>query len=231
VDVSNLLLKFRYLKSEKSRCDKIVKESKSEFFSEIRSIQCDLNVRDKELDEVTSHGFNRNVEQNVEDENDECEPDGDEDYSIRHSHPDWVKKLFKKIAFLTHPDKVPENLAEEIKDRLDTFYKRAVSSYDTDSHMDLIEIGFDLGLDVTGIDKKDISSLEDECESIEKDIKLLKESLFWIWFHSSRKEKDTILSDFIKARGWDSASSQMRKSHPGKPGQSVAWIRKKLGKS
>ena len=71
--------------------------------------------------------------------------------------------------------------------------------------------------------------LDDKCLIIQKEISDLKDTLYWVWYHSSPGQKNQILSKFVQERGWAKASSMARKSKKGNhPGKGIAAIRRKL---
>jgi hypothetical protein len=60
-------------------------------------------------------------------------------------------------------------------------------------------------------------------------ISAYKNSLYWQWAHSSDEEKEKILHEFAKLRGWTSKESPRKKSRKGHgqhPGKSISQIKK-----
>tara|TARA_Y100000310_G_C20700775_1_gene829660 strand:- start:7043 stop:7729 length:687 start_codon:yes stop_codon:yes gene_type:complete len=223
-DVKNILLKFRYLKSELERSENIVSDAQIEFFQRTGRIQKDLNVFDGAFDDKFSTS-NKNCEA---DNSHEVPEEDDEDDTIdeKDEKPSWAKKLFRKIATITHPDKIPENLSDDVKDQFLNYYKTAVESYESESFLDLLDIGNSLGVDLQKLEKIDLCEMKLEIRSMEKDISDLQSSFYWIWWHSDDGQKSELIREFVKESGWETSRSQSKKSRDGHPGQSVSWLRK-----
>ena len=220
-DVKNLLLKFRYLKNEYQRASDIVTSAQREFFNRIATIQKNLNVFDPALDDK----FSPRVENTKEDNFSNYEDDHDEPPK-KDEKPGWAKKLFRKIATITHPDKIPETLGDDVKKQFLTFYKTATEAYEKEEFLDLLDIGSSLGVDLSKIGKIDTNNIRSEVKNIEKEIQNLKSSFYWGWWHATDKKKSELIKEFIKERGWETARSQSKKSRSGHPGKSISWSRK-----
>lgn len=225
--IKNLLLKFRYLKNELERVDTIVSESKKQFLDRSRKIQKDLNVYDS--------GFDRPFEKRYDESNYKKDDSQEINYDcnddvVKSKKPAWSKKLFRKIATITHPDKIPENLSDVVKDKFLNFYQSATESYESNSFLDLIDIGENLGIKIEDMGNIDISSLNSKIKTIEDRIFELKSTIFWEWWHMSKEQKREVIKKFVKDRGWESARAQSKKSRPGHPGTSISQSRKKMQK-
>ena len=231
INVSSVLLRFKYLKNEKCVVDDIIQKTKIEIKSLIASIQKTINVFDLDLD-TPYHIPEKNV--NTRDaegfhSSENQEDVGEEAGKAQHeSPPPWAKKVFRKIATITHPDKLPSNLSPSLKKNLDNFYKQAVDAYEDLNLLEILEISHSLGMEMPDIDQETLRKFEQDCKTLEVEVSQLKLSEFWIYSQSSLEKKEKMISEFIKTKGWDTSSSQRKKSRPGHPGQSISWLRKNM---
>ena len=215
-NLKKTLLKIRYLEEEYSDCLDIFNKAKVEITGVIRQAHSDLNVFDKDIDGKFSH-----VQQPAEETDD----------SDRRDPPQWAKRLFRKIAMITHPDKIPDTLSESVKDKFLGMYQKSKVSIDDADYVILIMIASDLNIDVSSLNIDDHKMFDTKQRDIEKKISELKRSVEWIWFHSSDEKRAKILSEFINQRGWTSREAGRKKSRSGSgnhPGKSLSWARSKI---
>jgi hypothetical protein len=229
-DIKNLFLKFKYLKSELERSEHVVDISKKEFYDRVLNLQKDLNVYDKSFDSQFSSREDKTVDSNFQNSEFSEQIDPPET-NKKTSQPPWAKKLFRKIATITHPDKVPESLDSTVKDQFLNFYKSAAKSYNEESFLDLIDIADRLGIEVTGVSPSDIDNLNLEINDIEVKINKLRSTIFWDWWHMDELQKNEAIKEFVRHRGWENNRSQAKKSREGHPGKSISWYRKKIKKN
>lgn len=95
--------------------------------------------------------------------------------------PPWAKKLYKKIALVSHPDKT---FSDPRKDKLSKVFSESARAMAAGDYEKLLGYALDLDLDITsdGIDttpllKKRITDIKQEISSIEK-------SMEWLWGES-----------------------------------------------
>lgn len=98
-----------------------------------------------------------------------------------------IKKLYREIVKVTHPDKINDLLKNEV-------YLNATNSYDEDNIIDMIYYihKLDIDFDYTQLD---IESLKTEIENIKLQIKMYESTLHYKWFYNNKDEK--ILKSYI----------------------------------
>jgi len=215
VNLKKILLKIRYLEEEYSDCLDIFNKAKVEIMGVIRQTHSDLNVFDKDIDGKFY----------------QVKPLEETDDSDRREPPRWAKKLFRKIAMITHPDKIPDTLSESVKDKFLVMYQKSKVSIDDGDYVSLIMIASDLNINISSSKINNSKMFDDKQRDIEKKISELKRSVEWIWFHSSDEKRGEILREFINQRGWTSKEATRKKSRSGPgnhPGKSLSWARSKI---
>lgn len=205
--VNKLTLKIRYLKAELDECQQIYDEAKIEFFNSAVEKKDKLGIED---DEVSNEFLNddRDIEVSQSDDSGDLDDinhtDADKFYENDIvEKPPWVKKIFRKIALMTHPDKVPQSLDKTLKEKLIGIYKKAAESYKSDNYINLLESAGDLGVDFTVDDDEFILFLRDEITALEKKILEIKSSAIWQWTHADDDVKSDIMNIFANIRGWN----------------------------
>ena len=232
-NIKKSILFIKYLKEEESECSKVCEEGRREFEESIRQAHYDFNIYDQALDTPVLQNDKEHDSNNIDNSNDECNAfDSDKnekESSSKPDHPDWVKPLFRKVVMITHPDKVPESLGHSIRSRMMEIYMGSKVALDSREYVDLVILADDI--DVSLPEKKIFESkiFDKKSDLLSKKIQNLKQSTYWIWANSSDEEKEKILKEFIKKRGWLSKESKLKRSRSGSgkhPGKSAAQIKK-----
>jgi hypothetical protein len=218
------ILKLKYLEEEHEECMEIHEKSHHEFEKIIRQLHSNLNVFDQALDSP----FQENKKYKDEVDQDRVEADITDESLKKNNQPKWAKKIFRKIAMVTHPDKIPKDLDEAMSKRLIGMYQKAKDSIGQSEYADLIMIASDLDIDLQKIEIDNLNFFKKKEEDLKNKIKKIKSSVFWIWAHSSDDQKDKIVQEFIRSRGWTSSESLRKRSRSGvgkNPGKSLSWAR------
>ena len=106
------------------------------------------------------------------------------------NRPDKLKKLYKKLASYTHPDKGGSN----------ELFQKVNNSYESNNLMDLLNMAglYELDYDV---DDSDESILEKNLHEIEIEINRMKSTLAWAWGRGDTETKLNVLSEVEKQTG------------------------------
>jgi|LWDU01.1.fsa_nt_gi hypothetical protein len=225
--------KTEFLREEFFETKEIHDAAKLAVLSQIKTIQSELNVYDADLDAGFDNTKSKEKIEAPGARSPEYSPEEgeiDTESACILKHPLWVKKLYRKISVKVHPDKL---LTEEFdeKERKGKLYNEATLAYAEGDYAGLIMIAIDLKLAIPDIDAI-IDILNKKCIQYVKDTQHLKSTLFWSWHCSNSQQKQEILREFVKVKGWTVPGAAMKKSRPSHhPGKSVAWFRKKLTES
>jgi len=147
-----------------------------EFFSQIEdktppapdSLEIDLAKKFQEYTK-TQDGF-----EEVEDEIGQSE-------DTKQEIPEWAKKLFKKIALMTHPDRVSD---EGMREELQKIFLRASTALESGNFEDLVGAAVELKLDSGLEDRALIPLLETRVRKIKYDIATIENTVEWTWGES-----------------------------------------------
>ena len=101
-----------------------------------------------------------------------------------------LKDIFKKIAILTHPDKIKKDDTE--KEEKEELYKRAASAVEVEDENTLKEIASQLNLNVFESKEEEIKFLLEAIAKMKKRIHQIRNSAAWVWYHAEEKNKENI---------------------------------------
>jgi hypothetical protein len=211
-ELSRASLFFRYIREENEHHKMLFERGKREMLESLRHVRPDPEAASKEAPQPT------------------VRPDPkmpaaeDLDAAQKTSSDSDVKRLYRKIARETHPDKTDKmGLSQKESEKRSNAYKRATeaaASLDIDT---LVEIAVDFEID-TGLDNLLIAdSLRRRAKLLEDEISKIKSSVEWFWIHAADERKIEIIKEICKRNGWiyvteDQITDAVRRAlgvHPG----------------
>jgi len=102
-----------------------------------------------------------------------------------------MKKLYRDIAKLTHPDKI-------VSEKLNDLYLKSTKFYKNSDITGIYYLCDELGITYE-IDDKDNEMISNKINNLKNRITFMESTLTWRWFHSeSEKEKEQIVLSYIK---------------------------------
>lgn len=120
----------------------------------------------------------------------------------RIKSPSWAKKLFKKIAKETHPDKLEHlPISEEQRAEKKKMYLDSLSSINDGDFFSLVDTAIRLGVDTEMSHDEIKKYLNKKVDKIENQIKNIKSKFSWVWFHSDDPTRTFIIQSTCKAYG------------------------------
>lgn len=109
-----------------------------------------------------------------------------------------ISKLYKKIVFLTHPDSIPANEKEQLKQKRTKQFLQAQEAYRNKNWFLICEIAMELGIDIPEPNKKQLKWIEEESSKVKERIAHIKTLYAWVW-HTSEDNKDGIMEHYVKS--------------------------------
>ena len=101
-----------------------------------------------------------------------------------------VKKIYREIVKLTHPDKV------KVK-KLNDLYLKATEYYDSDDISGLYTICNELDIEYE-LDESDNESILSKIKSLKGKIGFIESTFTWKWYSAKDKEKENLILNYIQ---------------------------------
>ena len=109
--------------------------------------------------------------------------------------PEEMKKLWKMIAAVSHPDKTKNDPKKT------DLYKRAAAAWKNKSYDELYRVALELGIDPPDASEESIAVLGGISTDLEKKLKESEESVLWMWGTTSLDKKQGIIDIYLRSRG------------------------------
>ena len=110
-----------------------------------------------------------------------------------------LKKIFHKIAEITHPDKACSRGThpQEVR-RLENLFKIATDAYHAQNWYTLYSLALSLNIEVEDLSDKHVEWIEDEIRKTLSNITAIENLLPWIWYHGEEHIKYLALQDYFR---------------------------------
>jgi|688.fasta_scaffold349595_2 hypothetical protein len=206
LQLKKLLKELEYIESDFEYRSELISEADNEFIKSINNfldIHPDIkDIYDKKINEKIDQSIKKNQESNPITELEVTEDIEEEpiyESVIDNMVTDLVetnvklKKLYREIVKLTHPDKIK-------KSNLNDIYIKATQFYNFNDKIGIYRICSELNIDYD-IDDDDEIFISERIDSLRKRISFLESTFTYKWFESeSEEEKNKIMVEYIKLR-------------------------------
>lgn len=206
LQLKKLLKELEYIESDFEYRSELISEADNEFIKSINNfldIHPDIkDMYDKKINEKIDKSIKKNQESNPITELEVTEDIEEEpiyESVMDNMVTDLVetnvklKKLYREIVKLTHPDKIK-------KQNLNDIYIKATQFYNFNDKIGIYRICSELNIDYD-IDDDDEIFISERIDSLRKRISFLESTFTYKWFESeSEEEKNRIMVEYIKLR-------------------------------
>lgn len=129
----------------------------------------------------------------------DIEPEASEKEEADTSKSDELKKLFRKIASETHPDKVAANgFSDKEINKREKIFKRALRAYNDNNLYVLYSIATELDIDIGSISEEYINWIEEDIRNTMGEIAIISNQIAWVWYIGDKKRKFLALRQYFK---------------------------------
>jgi len=187
----SLALKIEHLRLELEEREDAIKDIERSFMEELSKIetedvQKENSVNDHHQVVMIDDQENDNREENFE----EIKTESTEE------KPEEIKKIWKSIAALTHPDKTKDDPEKTL------LYKKALDAYNNGSYDEIYRIAAQLGISIPEeATENSINSLESISKNLEEKIKSTEGSVLWLWGKTNPAKRQGIIDLYLHAKG------------------------------
>jgi len=140
------------------------------------------------------------VNQKTETEQAQEEPSGDsqpERKEIkRHEAPKRLRDVYKKIAKITHPDKL-KGMSELEQLQKELLFKKAQQAVSSGDYVELMDVALHLNIQFPEPTEEDTKHVRKKIENTRNKINKIERSAAWQWYHAKEKDKPSVMKDYI----------------------------------
>jgi len=193
LQTKKLFKELEYMESDFEYRNEIISEADSEFISKVNNF-LEEHPKLKEIydDKIDSH-IQQSILRNTEEVIELFEEEVIEQEIFEEVKLPKVKKLYREIVKLTHPDKVDQK-------SLNDLYLTANKYYDQNDKIGLYKVCTELEIDYD-LDDEDNQIIESKIDDLKRRIEFLESTFTWQWINTDgEKEKLEMMIQFIKMR-------------------------------
>jgi len=108
-----------------------------------------------------------------------------------------LKKLFRKIVFKSHPDRLDSDISELERIRLVSLYEQAVSAHDDKNWALMVVTAIKLDVELPEEAEEMVDKIEDEAKELEEKINSTTSGIAWQFYHAVEEEKEKIVENYL----------------------------------
>ena len=194
LQVKKLLKELEYIESDFEYRNEIINEADTEFIGKL-NLFLDKHPDIKELyNKKIDITINQNILKNSQEIIDYIEEEMIDDITTEEEPKlPKVKKLYREIVKLTHPDRTDSK-------NLNEFYIQATKYYDNNDKLGIYRICSNLDIDYE-LDDEDNTIIEEKIDNLKRRIEFLESTFTWIWMKTEGdKDRTELMVDFIRLR-------------------------------
>jgi len=108
-----------------------------------------------------------------------------------------LKKLFRKIVFKCHPDRLPTGTSESEKAKMQDLYEKAVLAHDRDNWGLMVVVAIKLDIKLPKEAEDMVGRISEETDGLKNQITQLTNSFAWQWYHSQDEIQKKMVEDYL----------------------------------
>jgi hypothetical protein len=200
LEIKKLLKELDFIESDFTYKSEVIQEADSSFIKTVNELLEEhpllKEVFDKKINSKIDYIFEKKdeeIKEKIESSNEE-EVFIEDDFVVVEKFVDQkVKKLYREIAKITHPDKIDNR-------KLNDLYLRATNCYDNNDRPGTYSICDELDIDYEP-DESDNQTISNKITDIKGKITFIESTMTWNWYHSDdEKAKEQMILRYIKDR-------------------------------
>lgn len=193
LEVKKLLKQLDFIESDFNYKNEIVSSADNDFIKRVNELLDEHKelkiVFDEIMDKKIDFIFNKKLQRIEEIKSEEIMEELSE--VILDNPNSKVKKLYREIAKVTHPDKT-------INKKLNEFYIKATNCYTTNDIAGIYAICDQLDIEYE-IDEEDNIIINEKINKLKEGILFMESTMTWQWYNSEDiDEKEKIVMNYIK---------------------------------
>ena len=208
--IRKLVYRIKYLREDLAECRQIYEKAKIEFFNDAITKKKEMGADDAEISSASLDADDLDSSSSVDEDLSLKEQDDNEaedfeisDTTSTKNQPRWAKQLFRDVAVITHPDKIPDSLNKKLREKLVSLYTLATDAYQSGNFSGLVEAASELGIEMPSEGEELVQYLSSEIFELENKTEEIKSTIIWLWSQSNTDERSEIMNAFAEMRGWN----------------------------
>tara|TARA_R100000008_G_scaffold84236_1_gene71151 strand:- start:435 stop:1085 length:651 start_codon:yes stop_codon:yes gene_type:complete len=181
--------------------EELLPDAKQEFFAAAQEILNNIpedvktQFTNKRNQKIIDDALGKQETEEVEEPLEESE----EERSVPSNKESQIKKLYRKIAAETHPDKCTARGLDAAASKIsETIFKKAKEAYKEKNWYILYSLALDLGLDVPNPSKEHLEWLEEDIKSGEGKVSHMSQLIVWVWYTGDEESKKFALRNYFE---------------------------------
>jgi len=200
LEIKKLMKELEFIESDFTYKSEIVHDADNNFIKSVNELlekhPLLKEVFDKKINSKIDNIFQRRSEElndrieSIKESNQEVSIE-EEEVIVEKVIDKRVKKLYREIAKITHPDRIDNK-------KLNDLYIKATHFYDNNDIAGTYSICNELDIDYEP-DESDNQLISNKINGLKNRISFIESTLTWVWYHSTdEKEKEQMLLRYIK---------------------------------
>lgn len=185
LEVNRLIKELEYVKSDYEFKSEVLKEADILFLNGVD----DLLNRNSELKSIYNDRVEKKILEKIEYKKNQ---DVFQDDFKEDNKTDKIKKLYRQIVKITHPDKIVDSI-------LNKMYLAANDYYDSNDILGIYKICDQLSIEYE-IDTNDIDLIKDQISVMKDRISFIESTLAWKWYSEENINKNELLINYIRSQ-------------------------------
>jgi hypothetical protein len=179
LQIKKLIQEYEFLTTENEYRKEIIEDNRSLFMDTVGTVRKTLNIPLPEPKEPNNQEVKNDILEEKKPEN------------VSNSTKNKVKKIYREIVKLTHPDRVNSEELIEI-------YRKATIAADNYNVLELFQFCVELKIPIE-LDMEDIDVLNFLINTKKDNIKKIESSFIWLWLNAkNEEEKNKLVEMFVK---------------------------------
>lgn len=200
LEIKKLMKELDFIESDFNYKNEIVQEADSSFIKSVNALLDDhpllKEIFDKKINGKIESIFqerSEEIKEKIEESINESFDIEEEEVIVRKVIDKKVRKLYREIAKVTHPDIV-------INKKLNELYLKATQFYNDNDITGTYSVCDELDIDYEPEDS-DNKLISEKIVSLKGRIDFMESTLTWVWYHSTDEtEKEQLILRYIKTQ-------------------------------
>lgn len=127
------------------------------------------------------------------------QPEAESDEAKEPSHNDKdLKKLFRKIVFICHPDKARAEADAKRQAELAAYYELAVDANDTGNWALMVVVAIKLELELPEEAEAQVEKIQEDARLLKEKIDSITQSYVWQWYYAEAVKRQEMVDMYIE---------------------------------